>query len=104
MAKLAEHTGYLPLDDAPGQLDTALRRARYFAVYLAAHAEEPLLLDSVEQLELVTMALPALSTSPQPGCTILLLSIFVLKPGRQLVICGTYSFNKEAVELINFNW
>src|SRR6185437_80593 len=58
LADLADRTGYLPPNDAPGQPDNELRRAKHFARYLAEHTGALLILDNIEQPALITSALP----------------------------------------------
>lgn len=64
LAKLGGATGYLPLEDDPGQSDNKLRRARHFARYLAEYQDALLVLDNMEEPDLLRSVLPDLAGMP----------------------------------------
>lgn len=95
LAELAERTNYLPPDDAPGQSENELRRARHFATYLATHSGALLILDNVEQPTLVITAWSTL-IGRQPACTLLYTSRLPTKPDGSVSLHRVETLSEEA--------
>lgn len=69
-ARLAAITEYLPSRDDPSDPEREERRARHICRYLARHANALLILDNVENVALISSAIPAL-VGEEAQCTIL---------------------------------